>query len=383
MKHPHHRHLVPLRWDHVFSSSPFTNPTSGSASPKPTSSPFILDPTHAQYDDPMHGIRWKWNARAHRKGVPPRPVLEGDAEKGAAKEGGEKEWKVQRRRKEWGLMELWGVRWWGWDWGDISWWVAFLFTVGSVWWCINGILFFCYFTNTSATFTNTEAAFAFLGGTTFVAGSYLGYVESLNPAVDAGEFAWIVDEEARALLEPSDANTSSLGRRRHHFGTHRHPHSSPSSPFLPSKSTDRSNFNSSPTSSFPIRSPAEPPHWRWFGFSPNLGCIANTIQLIGAVAFEVIGSPCFVLAGLVFCLETQHKWWKPNLTSLGWQIGFWNVVGGFGFWFCGIFGIWRQTDIHDPNHFQRYGTGLSTFWGSWAFLLGSYLQLLETLNKWQ
>ncbi|GAA5889536.1 hypothetical protein JCM5296_005979 [Sporobolomyces johnsonii] len=379
MKHPHHRHLVPQHWDHLFSSSPFTNPTSCAASQKPTGSPFILDPTYAQYRDSTHGVRWQWNARAHRKGVPPRPVVEGDAEKG----GKESEWKVQRRKKEWGLMEIWGVRWWGWDWGDISWWVAFLFTIGSVFWCINGILFFCYFSNTSTTFTNTEAAFAFLGGTTFLVGGYLGYVESLNPAVDGGEFGWIVDEEARALLEPSDAKTSSLGRKRHHFGTHRHPHSSPPSSFLASKSTTPSNSNSSPTSSSPVRTPAEPPNWRWFGFSPNLGCIANTVQLIGAVAFEVIGSPCFVLAGLVFCLETQHRWWKPNLTSLGWQIGFWNVVGGFGFWFCGIFGIWRQTDIHDPNHFQRYGTGLSTFWGSWAFLLGSYLQLLETLNKWQ
>lgn len=58
-------------------------------------------------------------------------------------------------------------------------------TLGSIWWCINAILFFCYFSNTSLAFTNTEAATGFLGGTTFLVGSYLGWVESLNPAQEA------------------------------------------------------------------------------------------------------------------------------------------------------------------------------------------------------
>lgn len=30
--------------------------------------------------------------------------------------------------------------------------------------------------------------------------------------------------------------------------------------------------------------------------------------------------------------------------------------------------------------YQKWGTALSTFWGAWAFLLGSYIQLVETLN---
>lgn len=75
------------------------------------------------------------------------------------------------------------------------------------------------------------------------------------------------------------------------------------------------------------------------------------------------------------------------------------MIGGFGFWFSGIFGIWRQTSIADPGLYQvssaifsasapsthaadllvafssrspqKWGTAFSTFWGSWAFLIGS------------
>lgn len=50
--------------------------------------------------------------------------------------------------------------------------------------------------NTTTVFTNTEAVIAFLGGTTFLIGGYLGYVESLNPAFADwdGAFAYEVEE---------------------------------------------------------------------------------------------------------------------------------------------------------------------------------------------
>lgn len=30
-------------------------------------------------------------------------------------------------------------------------------------------------------------------------------------------------------------------------------------------------------------------------------------------------------------LETQHRWYKPALGTLGWHIGFWNLIGAIGF----------------------------------------------------
>lgn len=141
--------------------------------------------------------------------------------------------------------------------------------------------------------------------------------------------------------------------------------------------------------------------WKWWGTYKSVAYIANAIQLFGASIFfvsvlcglpgvlplsgsaggpeqsaaseglwlglywgtQVIGAPCFVIAGIMFCLEVQQKWYKPNIFNIGWQIGFWNAVGGAGFFFCGLFGIWRQTSIGDPSYLQKWGSAFSTFWG--------------------
>ena len=42
----------------------------------------------------------------------------------------------------------------------------------------------------------------------------------------------------------------------------------------------------------------------------------------------------------------------------------------------GFFGFYA----YPAEIYQKWGTALSTFWGAWAFLLGSYIQLVETLN---
>ncbi|GAA5863349.1 hypothetical protein JCM8547_006955 [Rhodosporidiobolus lusitaniae] len=409
----------------------------------PPSSSLSNSPTDPSSEAPSSRLTWRWTSRAHRKGVPPQPVVYEDsaaAPRAEKAEGGKEKWEVRQEGKSArGWKDAWRfmreTRWWGWDLGDISWWVAFIFTIGSVFWCINGIMFFCYFSNTSATFYSTEAAFAFLGGTTFWVGAYLGWVESLNPAELAGDFGWEVREEGRhvtsllyddpcclpvscrLLLQPRKARpSSSLGLRRRHFG------SFPSQPLSSSTSTSTS-VSSTPSSK---------PKWRWFALPTsstppnfpvswkNLGYLANAIQFFGGTAFQVsvlcglpgvlpesgsvggpeqegraerewiaaywamqvLGAPCFIIAGLIFMVEVQRRWYIPNLKSIGWHIGIWNVIGGWGFLFSAIFGIWRQTSIADPSMYQYWGTAFSTFWGSWAFLIGSYIQLLETLNKW-
>jgi hypothetical protein len=57
---------------------------------------------------------------------------------------------------------------------DISWHVAFLFLFGSVFWCINGVMAFDFFVVSADALANAEAATAFLGGTLFLVGGYLG-----------------------------------------------------------------------------------------------------------------------------------------------------------------------------------------------------------------
>lgn len=62
-------------------------------------------------------------------------------------------------------------------------------------------------------------------------------------------------------------------------------------------------------------------------------------------------------------LETQTTWYTPAPKVLGWHIGFWNLVGAFGFTVCGAVGFARR------NEAATYASVLSTFIGSWAFLV--------------
>ncbi|KAJ7089213.1 hypothetical protein B0H15DRAFT_839936 [Mycena belliarum] len=93
-------------------------------------------------------------------------------------------------------------------------------------------------------------------------------------------------------------------------------------------------------------------------------------------------------------LETQRKWYLPALTSLGWHVGcecrlssisgraepntilaVWNLVGGTGFTLCGALGYALNSSTT-----LAYQSACSTFWGGWAFLLGSVIQWYEAVN---
>jgi hypothetical protein len=53
----------------------------------------------------------------------------------------------------------------------------------------------------------------------------------------------------------------------------------------------------------------------------------------------------------------------------------WNFVGAVGFTLCGALGYAAAT-----NSKALYQSSLSTFWGGWAFLIGSVIQLYEVVN---
>jgi hypothetical protein len=65
-------------------------------------------------------------------------------------------------------------------------------------------------------------------------------------------------------------------------------------------------------------------------------------------------------------LETQPKWYIPAPKILGWHIGFWNLIGALGFTLCGALGFAIDVDG------VEYASTLSTFIGSWAFLVRRY-----------
>jgi hypothetical protein len=130
-----------------------------------------------------------------------------------------------------------------------------------------------------------------------------------------------------------------------------------------------------------------------------------------------------MISAILLMLEVQTKWWKPALGDIGWHsastpspsfphtsdpmsddspdsslchlcaiVGFWNLVGAVGFMICGAFG-------YSPVERWVTQSALSTFWGelflshnlqvvliryyvslgSWAFLIGSVMQLYEVI----
>ena len=128
------------------------------------------------------------------------------------------------------------------------------------------------------------------------------------------------------------------------------------------------------------------------------------------------------MSGLLYMLETQPRWYKPAWEVLGWHIGFWNVcilfgatiqldcqtgfgsrklcirafpptclttqnsprrdntdifqlIGALGFTLCGALGPAFASSG------AQYEASLATFWGSWAFLIGSLIQWYESLDK--
>ena len=95
-------------------------------------------------------------------------------------------------------------------------------------------------------------------------------------------------------------------------------------------------------------------------------------------------------------LETQPKWYIPAPKVLGWHIGFWNLIGAIGFTVsvdcchcpieipCGPLIAMKLCGALGPaykNSGAQYEASLATFWGSWAFLIGSVIQWYESLDK--
>lgn len=115
------------------------------------------------------------------------------------------------------------------------------------------------------------------------------------------------------------------------------------------------------------------------GFTAIPGAIdMSNLHLTNGIFWtpQVIGGCGFVISSFLFMLETQKYWYLPSPFTLGWHVGFWNLVGALGFTLCGIFGYYSTTDSG-----LLFESTLATFWGSWAFLIGSLFQWYEAVDK--
>ncbi|KAL7934142.1 hypothetical protein V8C35DRAFT_303331 [Trichoderma chlorosporum] len=348
---------------------------------------------------PAKNVRFLWRSRDNRKGRHPLLVQ-------AALPGEEAPFVVPRRSshpleilktvlKTFTYYPIW----------DISWLVAFIFTWGSVVWVINSFFVWLPVVAPSTEFdgeiSDAGGITAFIGAIIFFEfGSILLFFEAVN-ANRSGCFGWAVEQLVDN--EKGGKPRVQIVASRHHCHHHHQ---------------NRRNFVGKPSATTLLEAQPSPSNggndgkqWQWFPswhdlrthYLHELGFLAGMAQLFGATVFgvsgftalpginnnltpqwrlnaafwipQVVGGSGFIVSGTLYMLETQQKWWKPAPHVLGWHIAFWNLVGAFGFTLSGALGMAFN------NSGAQYQSGLATFWGSWAFLIGSYLQLYESLNK--
>lgn len=280
---------------------------------------------------------------------------------------------------------------------DISFDVAYVFTIGSVIWVINAFFVWLPLVRPATEFGTEElyggGITAFIGATVFEFGSFLLMAEAVNEN-KSGCFGWALEQ---ALSSKGETGHGELKPAKAHC-THHH--------------LNKRNLVGKGTQHPSVSKEAPSPEartWTWWPsatdlrthYMYNLGFLASFSQLCGATIFwiagltalpgiynrmsrpisivfywtpQVVGGLGFIISGTLFMLETQSRWWKPAPRTLGWWIGAWNLVGGVGFTICPAFG-------YDSSSWAQYQASLSTFWGSWAFLVGSVVQWYESLEK--
>ncbi|KAK9831898.1 hypothetical protein WJX81_006834 [Elliptochloris bilobata] len=307
----------------------------------------------------------------------------------------------------------------GWDPDNVSYWVATLFTLGSVAWIVNGFYLFLPTGNASVDLYASGYS-ALLGGTLFTIGAYLAIVEALN--IDrVAYFGYHVHRAVKDGLDsisfhpkragqkvnphydynPSDHRSAARSARADEGGLSMpasqpqvvEPKSGNAGGFVrppapasaPAQGLLGGGAQVAPASVNGATSDAKPRAAVMCGASlfqlsvvagvPNLIPLSNW-QLLDALVWtpQVVGAMGFIIASGMLMLETQKRWWEPKPLDIGWHVAFWNLVGAIGFWLSAFFGYFGE-------EYQHWGTAFSTFWGAWAFLIGSYLQLLEALNK--
>jgi hypothetical protein len=289
---------------------------------------------------------------------------------------------------------------------DISWWIAVIFTLGSAVWVINAFFVWLPDVDPSTEFHN-EVLYgggitAFIGAIVFFeTGSILLIFEAFNEN-SSGCFGWALEQLVSAKHE--DGKLGKIHIKLEKRACHHH-------------HQNRKNFvGRSSCDTYPESKPANEATkdcktWQWFPswhslrthYFHELGFLAGCAQLFGATIFgisgftalpgiqnhlsqpvrngvywipQIVGGSGFIVSSTLYMLETQKNWYTPALGVLGWHIGFWNWIGGVGFTLSGALGPAYR------NSGAQFQAGCATFWGSWAFLIGSVLQWYESLDKY-
>lgn len=254
---------------------------------------------------------------------------------------------------------------------QIGYWTSVLYLCGSSNWIANAILLFH---NLVPVDSRAVAWTAFAGGTFFLFGGLSHFWELLNEG-NEGNFG---DAVMRACGVRSDAKKTSssddLELRNDSINTHGQEDQDVIEEAKWKwwfKLDDLKNLKDSTAATELLAVSI-------FWISVFYGVIVNTSNesegLDDALYWtpQVVGAFFLTLSSVLGTVNEQEKWYIPALQKANWHVGFWNVVGSVGFFLSGFFGYW----IMVSSDIEVYGVFLSTYWGSYAFMIGSVLQTI-------
>ncbi|KAF2642445.1 hypothetical protein P280DRAFT_423112, partial [Massarina eburnea CBS 473.64] len=282
---------------------------------------------------------------------------------------------------------------------DMAFWSGFAYSIGSIMFIIDGAFAFGPLASPDRHWPEGEDKYAgpllfFLGAVVFYqTGAVMAYLEAVNDGCFAGvamKRFWEEgsEEDKKKLLDEK------LHTFFGHIIPHHHRHDGDSGDV---HEPDKEGFHEYIT-------------WRWWPtwtalrtyHMREVGYIACTIQLLGAVLYSVTGvvvlpgvlsslawwqkiaafwvpqvvaSCCFLTAGIMFTIETQEKWYIVTPWTVRWWIGGWATVGSVGFLLCACFGLGSH-----KYTWCEYQSDLSSTWGSVAYLFSSLLQWYESVS---
>ncbi|KAH8881624.1 hypothetical protein GQ53DRAFT_848172 [Thozetella sp. PMI_491] len=339
------------------------------------------------------GIYHVWKSRDNRKGRHCATMTAASMAKAGVDAPKPTNTWAQTRR---GVMRMF-VRFPVWD---VSYDVATVFTLGSVIWVINAFFVWLPLAAPSTEFPGESATgggvTACIGATVFELGSVLLMLEAVNENRSYC-FGWALEEaiESRGLLLRPRHNSCQhhhVGRSASIAATRRAQGDDSSGPLVDGAEAGLGDGPGDLGMVGAGRRWSWWPTWRELSthYFRDIGFLACLSQMLGATIFwisgftglppilnslptpvengvfwlpQVVGGCGFIVSSLLFMLEVQDKWYIPAPKVLGWHIGLWNLVGALGFTLCGAFGFAIDKDG------MEYASTLSTFIGSWAFLV--------------
>ncbi|KAI9762439.1 MAG: hypothetical protein M4579_000415 [Chaenotheca gracillima] len=277
-------------------------------------------------------------------------------------------------------------------WWDVSFLVAFFFSVGCAVFIVCGFFYWLPLAAPDTEFPNESdiggGIISFIGGTLFEIGAIFLMIEATNEN-QQGCFGW---ELEHALTGHDKLHPGSLIYKpeestcgHHHCQKQGLVKGAPGS-----KGTER--------------------RWEWYPtwhelrthYFHEIGFLGSFTEFVGASVFYIntilalpgiynhlsqgvlwglysltylVGGVLFILSSALYMLETQPNWYTPAPHLLGWWVGVWNMVGSVGWTLAAALGYCTLSAC-------EYQSDLTLIWASVAFLIGSLVLWYEALHKY-